>query len=131
MLPRDEFEGVVYHGDWQTVVLNALKLAEKSTSTPEFLELFTHLREMLMRNDECRHDVTVRRPLPFGLDTEFVATCVRECLEDAEAILDISEPGYISVIMTKRGTSEYAHAWVAEGIEHGIRYAKFILGAKR
>ncbi len=131
MLRRDESEGVVYHGDWHTVVLNALNFAEKSTSAPELLELFAQLRETLMKNDECRHDVTVRSPLPFGLDAEFVATCVRDCLEDAEAILDITEPGYISVIMTKRGTSEYAHAWVAEGIEHGIRYAKFILGARR
>lgn len=128
-LKRHRHENLDYHGDWHTKLMTALRLAQEGTSTPELLEAFRHLRDLLAMNDECKHMVSVRHPFPLWLDAAFVATCIRDYLEDDAAAIDISEPGYVTVQMVKRGTADYANGWVASEVERGIRHAKFLADA--
>lgn len=120
-----------YDGDWHTELVNALRQAEEGTSTAALLEAFSQLRALLAEHDECRHVVTVRRPIPVVVQANAFVEHIERFLDNEDAALDASEAGYLTLRMPRRGSQDYAQRWVTNELEAGIRDARYaLLGAR-
>lgn len=109
---RERFSGLVYDGDWHARLIHLLALAKDDTKSPEIQAVITTLQDLLQKNDECVHTVTVRKPAPTGIDRDFIASWLREEPWSADSV-DFEEGGIMAVTITHRGSLDNAH-YVAE-----------------
>lgn len=108
--PRiNPFDGLVYQGDWHSILLNALTVAEADVVSEELKADITRLMHKLATTDECLHTVSVSMQIPTGIDANFILKEVASELESVAGV-ELAGTDQIALTMTARGSWPYVQS---------------------
>lgn len=102
------FSGMLYDGDWHIRLTRWLAMAKDDTKSAEIRAAIVTLEELLQKNDECVHTITVRIPMPTGIDPALIVSSLKEAPCSADSV-EYEEDDIIAVTITQRGNWDHAH----------------------
>ena len=124
---RATFEGLIYHGDWQTPLYAALIEARAADiKSPTIRTLVNKLAARLEEVDECVHKITQYFEPPEGIQPEFFVGMLYEGML-RDTLQCTIEGRVIRVTALIRGTRDYAKSYVQYEIRSAVDRSRFQL----
>lgn len=111
-------------GDWHSCLLAALNRAEKESSSSGLLLFIPAIREILLENDECLHQVTLTKKLPCDMNYEHVCQYLEEVGSGKEMSIQLINNTTISLTLTMRGSITYVSLWANNILNEGLSWAR-------
>lgn len=100
------FDGLVYQGDWHSILLNALTVAEADVVSEELKANITNLKQKLAATDECLHTVSVSMEIPTGVNANFI---LKEVASELESVAGVELAGTDQIALTMTARGSWAH----------------------